>query len=253
LPPKLLVSVTTVREAEVAAASGADIIDVKNPSEGAMGANFPWVISSIRVRLPGVPLSATLGDMPEIPGTAALAALGAATLKVDYLKVGLLGPRSIASAARLLSSVKRAVGQVDASVKIVAGSYADWKQVGSMHPKDVVKSAAQSSIDGLMLDMMHKSDRSSLDELGGETLTSLVEDAHNAGLSFGLAGGLRLNHLPQIIPLNPDVIGIRRALLSDEGVISGEKVREASKLLRSYRLKALMPAKRPTHTDARCP
>jgi uncharacterized protein (UPF0264 family) len=39
---QLLVSPSTIDEAKRSAA--ADIIDVKKPSEGSLGANFPWVI-----------------------------------------------------------------------------------------------------------------------------------------------------------------------------------------------------------------
>ena len=36
------------KEALEAIAGGADIIDVKNPQEGALGANYPWVIKKIK-------------------------------------------------------------------------------------------------------------------------------------------------------------------------------------------------------------
>ncbi len=36
------------KEAQEAIAGGADIIDVKNPTEGALGANYPWVIKRIK-------------------------------------------------------------------------------------------------------------------------------------------------------------------------------------------------------------
>ena len=41
---KLLVSPMNVQEAIASEQGGADIIDVKNPREGSLGANFPWVI-----------------------------------------------------------------------------------------------------------------------------------------------------------------------------------------------------------------
>jgi uncharacterized protein (UPF0264 family) len=172
--------------------------------------------------------------MPEIPGTAALAAGGAAALRVDYLKIGVLGPRSLVSAVDLLSSVKKAVEQTGWPVKVVAGCYADWKRLGCLHPYDVARAAFESGIEGLMLDMMRKSDRSSLDELGISTLTSFIDDARDKGLNVGLAGGLRLDLLPMIMRLDPDVIGLRRALLSSEGMISGERVTHASELLQAY-------------------
>jgi (5-formylfuran-3-yl)methyl phosphate synthase len=41
---KLLVSVVSVEEAERAVAGGADIVDVKDPGEGALGAPAPRVL-----------------------------------------------------------------------------------------------------------------------------------------------------------------------------------------------------------------
>ena len=43
---QLLVSPSSISEAHCSIA--ADIIDVKKPSEGSLGANFPWVIREIK-------------------------------------------------------------------------------------------------------------------------------------------------------------------------------------------------------------
>jgi len=85
---KVLVSPMNVAEALQAIEGGADIIDVKNPAEGSLGANFPWVIREISeiAKKHGKEISATTGDMPFKPGTASLAALGAAVAGADYIK-----------------------------------------------------------------------------------------------------------------------------------------------------------------------
>ncbi|MEM0353700.1 MAG: (5-formylfuran-3-yl)methyl phosphate synthase, partial [Archaeoglobaceae archaeon] len=76
----VLVSPKDLSEALEAIEGGADIIDVKNPSEGSLGANFPWVIRDVAniAKKYRKEVSATTGDMPFKPGTASLAALGAA-------------------------------------------------------------------------------------------------------------------------------------------------------------------------------
>ena len=72
----LLISPINTEEAHEAIEGGADIIDVKNPKEGSLGANFPWVIKSIREMAPeDMLVSATLGDVPYKPGTVSLAAV----------------------------------------------------------------------------------------------------------------------------------------------------------------------------------
>ncbi|MEJ2306473.1 MAG: (5-formylfuran-3-yl)methyl phosphate synthase, partial [candidate division WOR-3 bacterium] len=45
---KLLVSVVNKTEALDSIKGGADIVDVKNPTEGSLGANFPRVIRQVK-------------------------------------------------------------------------------------------------------------------------------------------------------------------------------------------------------------
>ena len=98
------------KEAAEAIAGGADIIDVKNPKEGALGANFPWVIKRIREITPkNIEVSCTLGDVPNLPGAVSLAALGAATTGVDYIKAGLYGLKTPKEAVYLMQNVTKAV------------------------------------------------------------------------------------------------------------------------------------------------
>ena len=49
---KLLVSVADVREARVAVRGGVDIVDVKNPAEGSLGAPAPGMIARVRDTVP---------------------------------------------------------------------------------------------------------------------------------------------------------------------------------------------------------
>ncbi len=87
---KLLVSPINSEEAIAALKGGADIIDVKNPKEGSLGANFPGVIKEVKETVGNQkPISAALGDFNYKPGTAALAAYGAAAAGADYVKIGL--------------------------------------------------------------------------------------------------------------------------------------------------------------------
>ena len=68
-------------------------INAIQTAEGSLGAQFPWrtreVVALTAPR--GIKTSATLGDLPFKPGTAALAAYGAANTGVTYIKAGLHG------------------------------------------------------------------------------------------------------------------------------------------------------------------
>ena len=60
-----LASVRDPAEAELALAAGADIVDLKDPGQGALGAVAPGVIAACVAAIAGrAPVSATIGDLP---------------------------------------------------------------------------------------------------------------------------------------------------------------------------------------------
>jgi uncharacterized protein (UPF0264 family) len=143
---RLLVSVTDADEARVAVEAGVDIVDVKNPAEGSLGAPGPGVIERVREVVPlGRPVSAAIGDLPNLPGTAALAAVGAARSGAAYVKVGLWGTSSTDEAVALLRAVRDAL---DGGAAVIAAAYADTERVrGEPLPPGAVVAppAAQAS------------------------------------------------------------------------------------------------------------
>ena len=156
---KLLVSVVDAAEARLAAAGGVDVVDVKNPAEGSLGAPAPGVIAAVRDVLPaGLPLSAALGDLPSLPGTAALAAFGAARSGAAYVKLGLWGPSSAEEAVAVLRAARAAV---DGDARVVAVAYADAARVPSrpLPPSQLVAAAREAGVDGCLLDTAVKDGR----------------------------------------------------------------------------------------------
>src|SRR5660397_136350 len=142
---QLLVSVVHHEEVGPAVAGGADIIDVKNPREGSLGANFPHVIRHVlQLTPPGVPVSAAIGDAPNLPGMAALAATGAASCGVRYVKIGLMGSREPSESILLLASVCRAAREQDPTVRIMATAYADADKVGALSPQHLPSVATRA-------------------------------------------------------------------------------------------------------------
>src|SRR5690606_38388567 len=128
-----------------AAAGGADILDVKNPNEGSLGAQPPWVIREIRAAVPAAQISVALGDLPNLPGTAALAAYAAAACGANYVKAGLLGPQTPAEAVCLLQEILRAVRDFP-GVRVIAAGYADAHQVGALAPHLLPEIAHQAGV-----------------------------------------------------------------------------------------------------------
>ncbi len=212
---KLMVSVINAEEAKEAASARADIIDVKNPVEGSLGAQFPHIIRQVKILTAGLAtVSAAIGDLPNLPGTAALAALGAATCGVDYVKVGLYGPRNAAEAIFLLREVHRALCDFP-SIAIIAAGYADFDRAGTLDPRLLPGIATSAGVSGCLVDTAIKDGHRLFDFLTPELLHPLAAEAHTYGLTFGLAGALREQDLPILQNLGADIVGVRTAVCRD--------------------------------------
>lgn len=227
---RLLVSVVDVDEARAAAAAGADIVDVKNPAEGSLGAPSPVVIECVRAALPTeLPVSAAIGDMPNLPGTAALAALGAARSGAAFVKVGLWGVANEAEAVTLLRAVREAIAGVPGA-EVVAGAYADARRVAPapLAPELLPRVAAAAGVKVCLLDTAIKDGRGLLDWLSPNELTSFVDDARAGGLEVALAGALRAEDLPVVQATGADIAGVRSAACGDgrrSGPLEAARVR----------------------------
>jgi uncharacterized protein (UPF0264 family) len=100
---RMLASVTTPEEAEVAVQAGADLIDLKNPNDGAVGALPASTINACLETVAGRrPVSATIGDLPMERATVAAAVSRTAVTGVDIAKTGLS-----ATATRLPASKRQ--------------------------------------------------------------------------------------------------------------------------------------------------
>jgi uncharacterized protein (UPF0264 family) len=207
---------------------GADILDVKNPKEGSLGANFPRVIRKVKEVTPeNLELSATIGDLPNLPGTASLAALGAATSGVDYVKAGLLGVKTCEESTVLMTEVVKAVKEYDDSVKTIASGYADFKYIGCMNPLELPLVAYKAQADGVLVDVKIKNGQTNLFSfLTDEKLKELIDKAHNNNLLVALAGSLDTPDIHRVYSLGADIIGVRGAVCTKKDRLSGKLERE---------------------------
>jgi (5-formylfuran-3-yl)methyl phosphate synthase len=209
---RLLVSVVSADEARRALAGGADIVDVKDPREGALGAPSPRVLSEV-VQVVGdaAPVSVALGDLPDLPHTAALAARGAALSGADYVKVGLRGVRELDRAVTTMSAVLDAVGP---NVSVIAAAYAD---AGALDPPAFAPAllpalVERTGIAGALVDTFVKDGRGLYGWLSESSLSDLIGRTRGAGGTFGVAGQLRLGDLRRV---DADLVGVRSAVCRD--------------------------------------
>jgi (5-formylfuran-3-yl)methyl phosphate synthase len=224
------------KEATAAIAGGADIIDVKNPQEGPLGANFPWVIKGIRKITPrNIQVSCTIGEVPNLPGSISLAALGAASLGVDFIKVGLYGFKKIQEAVYLLENVNRAAKEYNPNIKLVAAGYADAQRVGTLDPMIIPEIASKAHVEVAMLDTAIKDGKNLFNFLTSQQLAKFVNSAHKFGLEVALAGSLRKQDLPVVYNLGADIAGARGAACTKndrvKGHITEKQVRELVEII----------------------
>ncbi len=228
---KLLVSPVNVEEAKIARLGGADIIDVKNPKEGSLGANFPWMIKAVKKAAGSIPVSATIGDFNYKPGTASLAALGAAVAGAEYIKVGLYDIKTKEHAMHMLINIVRAVKGFDRKKKVVAAGYSDYMRINSISPLELPKVGAMAGVDVVMVDTGIKDGRSTFEFLTEQELKQFVSSARNCGLKTAIAGTIKFEDMPLLKRISPDIIGVRGCVCG--GDRNSTIIRELVELLKT--------------------
>lgn len=198
----LLASVRSVPEAEITWRGGADIIDLKEPGHGALAALPAEIIAASVAWAAGrVTLSATAGDLPMDPALVAERVAAIAALGVDLVKVALLPEGDRAGCLAALGGLA-AQGR-----RIVVVLFADRAPT-----LDLVDRVAAAGLAGIMLDTADKSGGGLRRHLGPAFLAAFVQRARGHRLLTGLAGSLRREDVPALLPLGADYLGFRGAL-----------------------------------------
>ena len=222
---RLLVSVVDAGEARIAAAAGADVIDVKDPSRGALGEAAPQVVRAVREATPAhLPVSAALGDGPFTPAIAAALAATAAASGAAFVKLG-LRDTSLATAT---ASFRAARASLPADVHVVVAGFADFGRAGAPHPLDLPALAVAAGVQGCLLDTAVKDGRGLFQWLDEAELAAFVEACRARGLLSALAGSLQAEDLARLAPIGPDLVGVRGAACVGDrvgGRVDTERVR----------------------------
>ena len=197
----MLASVTSPAEAEAVFAGGADIIDLKDPAKGALGALDIGVAADI-VRSIGRrrPVSAAAGAAQRPPREVVDTVAAIAATGVDYVKVGISPEGVAADCVRALS------GHAKKS-KLVGVLFADCTP-----NLDILALMADNGFAGAMLDTAKKGAGRLLDHLDIAALDRFVDRCRKRGLLSGLAGSLEAPDVPRLLPLKPDYLGFRGSL-----------------------------------------
>jgi uncharacterized protein (UPF0264 family) len=221
-----LASVRNREEAVTVLESGVvDILDLKNPEEGALGALPADTIREIvGVANAGVTVSATLGDLPMQPECIVFAIEHTARQGVDIVKAGFFGSDGHDACIQAIAPLTKT------GIRIVAVMFADQTPDFSLLPK--MKAAG---FYGVMLDTADKNGKGLVDYLAEDKLRGFLQSAKALGLITGLAGSLKLEDIPALASLGPDYLGFRGALCDGgrrNGTLQKYRLQNAGNLLR---------------------
>lgn len=225
-----LASVSSLDEARIVHAASVDVIDLKNPAQGPLGAVDPTVAREVAAALaevgggPGAPvLSAAIGDLPVYAAELEAAVARMYALGPTLIKVGVADP---ALSRFTLKALARLAG---ANIPVILVFYAE------SYRGDVdFQRLAGAGVKGVMLDTREKANGNLRRKLAPGVLARFVAESHGAGLIAGLAGSLGPEDIAPLLPLGPDYLGFRGALCEQgrrEGVLTATRVAALRKLI----------------------
>lgn len=223
----LLISVRNGEEAQAALAGGADLIDVKEPSRGSLGAADRGAWAEVFLAVAGkVPTSVALGELSGAVSDAHVESLAG----YDYAKVGLAGCGGTgdwpSDWAEFLSRLPR-------SVTPVAVVYADWQSASAPRPVEVIDHACRLACGAVLFDTFDKSRGDLTVHMGTSELSQLVGAVHERGMLAVLGGSLDAATIPGVMPFGPDYIAVRGAVCrgTRTGRVEERLVRELAMLI----------------------
>ncbi len=201
----LLVSVRDAKEAEAAIAGGADLIDIKEPNAGSLGAASVETWNSIAAAVgQRRPLSVALGELVSDPVCRSAANTGGMT----FAKIGLAG---CDSQPDWTDRWTHAIGCCPKDVGSVAVIYADYQTANAPAPLMIVQQAIELRCKAVLFDTHSKLRGNLFQHLAPSEIEAISTEVRCEGLKVVLAGSLVGESIHRAMQLAPDFIAVRGA------------------------------------------
>jgi (5-formylfuran-3-yl)methyl phosphate synthase len=198
----MLASVNSVAEALLVLSADVDIIDLKQPASGALGALDINLIKQIVAEIDArCPVSATIGDLPMQPDRVFTAVKTMAETGVDYIKIGFFPDGDWLATVNKLSDLSQQ------NIAMIAVLFADI-----LPDFTIMDSLKKAGFTGVMLDTMDKQNGSLMQVMEKTEIGQFVRLAKAGQLLCGLAGSLKLEDISGLLPFKPDYLGFRGGL-----------------------------------------
>jgi uncharacterized protein (UPF0264 family) len=222
--PGLLVSVRDASEALIALAGGANVIDVKEPDRGSLGAADGATIAAVIRAVEGrVPVTAAAGELVDLIGSPH----APMPHGVSLFKIGLAGCRAVPDwISRWKQTINTLWTQDDAAKHAVAVVYADWRTADAPQPVDVLHTAVDLGCPALLIDTWDKSSGSLFDHWPAGELDAFLSRVRSQNLLLVLAGSLVGESFTTAARLRPDLLAVRTAACNSGrgGTVSRDRV-----------------------------
>ncbi|MEO1281807.1 MAG: (5-formylfuran-3-yl)methyl phosphate synthase [Pseudomonadota bacterium] len=200
----MLASVRSTDEAALALSCGADLIDCKDPSRGALGALEPKVIAAVRdVVDRRVLVSATIGDCSPVASEVIAAMEPVAATGVEIVKVGFQPGVDVPFVIQQVGGS----GALQTGQGLVAVFFADLG-----FELDWVDQCAKAGFSGVMIDTAGKRAGGIGAHFSEVEAQVFIGRAHACGVVAGLAGGLDLDAAVRMKGWGADILGFRGGL-----------------------------------------
>ena len=201
----MLASVNSVAEALLVLSADVDIIDLKQPALGALGALNIATVKQIVAEIDGrCPVSATIGDLPMQPDPVFNAVKAMAETGVDYIKIGFFPGDDWHGTIKKLSAL------TEQNHALIAVLFAD-----AQPDLGIISLLKEAGFAGVMLDTMDKQKGSLTQLMANMEIAQFISQVKARQLVCGLAGSLRLEDIPELMPYQPDYLGFRGALCQE--------------------------------------
>lgn len=206
--PGLLVSVRSADEARVAIAGGAEVIDVKEPNRGSLGAADPHVVGAVVAAVGScVPVSAAAGEL--LDGAEWCDGKTNLLKGVSYAKFGLAGCEDLRDWTMRWRSV---ISRLPKHVQVVAVAYADWQEANAPPPDEVLTAAQALGCPAMLVDTWDKSAGPLFHHWPAEGVRRFCQRTRAARIGVALAGSLTSADVAAAIHCGPQLIAVRGAV-----------------------------------------
>ena len=225
---QLLISVKNVEEALIAKHTGVDIVDLKDPDVGALGALDVGVVRQIVTEMESTLLiSATVGEHHDSVEALLRDVQLYASLGVDVVKVAV---SDLFQQKNFLTEVLQLTSK---GIKIVAVFFAD------KNPNlNLISKLEKSGFYGAMMDTSKKS-FSLLTVQSERQLKGFLDLSKQYQLVSGLAGSLGREEVTTLLRLQPEFIGMRGGVCQNQdrkSALSDSKLRQIKGMLLNYNI-----------------